>query len=59
MRYRLSVQFEFDPWKSENNKPKHGIDFVEAKALWKIQDRALARQRCFREALHGHWDNWL
>ncbi len=35
MRYELSVQFEFDPWKSENNKAKHGIDFVEAQALWK------------------------
>jgi len=35
MRYQLSVQFEFDPWKSENNKTKHGIDFVEAQALWK------------------------
>jgi uncharacterized protein len=29
------VQFEFDPWKSENNKAKHGIDVVEAQALWK------------------------
>jgi uncharacterized DUF497 family protein len=35
MRHQLSVQFEFDPWKSENNKAKHGIDFVEAQALWK------------------------
>jgi len=35
MRHQLSVQFEFDPWKSENNKTKHGIDFVEAQALWK------------------------
>ena len=35
MRYQRSVQFEFDPWKSENNKAKHGIDFVEAQALWK------------------------
>ena len=35
MRYQLSVQFEFDPWKSENNKAKHGIDFVEAQTLWK------------------------
>src|SRR5882724_3058334 len=35
MRYQLSVQFEFDPWKSENNKAKHGIDFVGAQALWK------------------------
>jgi hypothetical protein len=22
------VEFEFDPWKSESNKAKHGIDFV-------------------------------
>ena len=34
MRYQLSVQFEFDPRKSENNKAKHEIDFVEAQALW-------------------------
>jgi uncharacterized DUF497 family protein len=35
MRYQVSVQFEFDLWKSENNMAKHGIDFVEAQALWK------------------------
>ena len=29
------MEFEFDPWKSESNKAKHGIDFVEAQALWK------------------------
>ena len=29
------MQFEFDPQKSETNKAKHGIDFVEAQALWK------------------------
>ena len=29
------MEFEFDSWKSENNKAKHGIDFVEAQALWK------------------------
>jgi uncharacterized protein len=29
------VEFEFDPPKSESNQPKHGIDFVEAQALWK------------------------
>jgi len=33
MRYQLFVQFEFDPWKSENNKAKHGIDFVQTQAL--------------------------
>lgn len=26
--------FEFDPVKSQSNKRKHGIDFVEAQALW-------------------------
>jgi len=26
--------FEFDPKKSETNRKKHGIDFVEALALW-------------------------
>ena len=29
------MQFEFDRWKSESNRAKHGIDFVEAQALWK------------------------
>ncbi|PXW78615.1 hypothetical protein C7451_102287 [Blastomonas natatoria] len=28
------MQFEFDPAKSALNKQKHGIDFVEAQALW-------------------------
>ncbi|MBJ7901257.1 MAG: BrnT family toxin [Cyanobacteria bacterium RI_101] len=26
--------FEFDPNKSQSNKIKHGIDFIEAQALW-------------------------
>ena len=26
--------FEFDQSKSESNREKHGIDFVEAQALW-------------------------
>jgi hypothetical protein len=26
--------FEFDPRKSEQNRAKHGIDFVEAQQLW-------------------------
>jgi hypothetical protein len=29
------VQFEFDPQKSQSNKAKHGIDFIEAQAIWK------------------------
>ena len=32
------MQFEFDPTKSKNNKKKHGIDFVEAQALWEDPD---------------------
>jgi uncharacterized DUF497 family protein len=28
------MEFDFDPRKSEANKLKHGIDFVEAQALW-------------------------
>lgn len=30
--------FEFDPDKSAANKAKHGIDFVEAQALWDDPD---------------------
>jgi len=33
------MEFEFDPSKSEGNKRKHGIDFVEAQALWLDLDR--------------------
>jgi len=28
------MEFEYDPQKSKSNKQKHGIDFVESKALW-------------------------
>ena len=28
------MEFEFDEVKSRTNKRKHGIDFVEAQALW-------------------------
>jgi len=28
------MNFEFDPEKSESNKIKHGIDFIEAQELW-------------------------
>ncbi len=30
--------FEFDLHKSESNKRKHGLDFVEAQALWDDPD---------------------
>lgn len=29
------ARFEFDPAKSETNRGKHGIDFEQAKALWR------------------------
>ena len=29
------ISFEFDTAKSESNRTKHGIDFVEAQNLWK------------------------
>jgi len=32
------MEFEFDPEKSNINKSKHGIDFVEAQALWDDPD---------------------
>jgi uncharacterized DUF497 family protein len=32
------LDFEFDPEKSASNKEKHGIDFVEAQALWDDPD---------------------
>jgi len=28
------MEFEFNPKKSDSNKNKHGIDFVEAQELW-------------------------
>lgn len=33
------MRFEFDKRKSESNKKKHGINFVEAQALWEDPDR--------------------
>jgi uncharacterized DUF497 family protein len=33
------MEFENDAHKSESNKRKHGVDFIEAQALWKDSDR--------------------
>jgi hypothetical protein len=30
------MEFEFDPAKSDANREKHGIDFVEAQELWAV-----------------------
>jgi uncharacterized DUF497 family protein len=32
------MNFEFDPGKSDGNKSKNGIDFIEAQALWDDPD---------------------
>lgn len=32
------MEFEFDPEKSDSNKKKHGIDFLEAQALFDDPD---------------------
>ena len=32
------MEFEFDEAKSRTNKDRHGIDFVEAQALWEDAD---------------------
>ncbi len=34
------MNFEFDPDKSQANKQKHGIDFVQAQQLWADPNRA-------------------
>lgn len=39
------MRFAFDPAKSAANKVKHGIDFVEAQALWNDPDRVEASGR--------------
>ena len=43
------MQFEFDPAKSALNKGKHGIDFVEAQAIWQDEKRVLISARSLNE----------
>ena len=46
------MEFDFDTRKSEENKRKHGIDFVEAQTLWdnpdliEIPARTVDESRC-------------
>jgi uncharacterized DUF497 family protein len=35
------MEFEFDEIKSEINKTKHGIDFIEAQLLWMDPERLI------------------
>ena len=44
------MDFEFDPDKSATNLKKHGIDFIEAQALWEDADRLLVPARTQGEA---------
>ena len=39
------MRFEYDPDKSSANKVKHGIDFLEAQALWSDLDLIEIRAR--------------
>ena len=43
------MRFEFDSAKSTANKAKHGIDFVEAQALWTDPDRVEVPARPMNE----------
>ena len=60
--YCRHVEFEFDPQKSEINKTKHGIDFVDAQALWKskivylgAKDALEKRYLVIGTINHEHW----
>ena len=44
------MEFEFDPRKSDSNKKKHGIDFVEAQVLWNDPDRLEVPARTQQES---------
>jgi len=41
----MFIEFEFDLHKSEVNKQKHGIDFVEIQKLWDDPDRVEIQAR--------------
>ena len=56
------MPFEFDPQKSASNKLKHGIDFVEAQALWQsrtvefdAKDAAEKRYLVIGTIKRDHW----
>lgn len=41
--------FEFDPKKSESNRLKHGIDFIQAQQLWEDANRVVLEARTMDE----------
>ena len=47
------MEFEFDPAKSAANKEKHGIDFVEAQALWRDGNAVSTPGRSQDEVRYG------
>jgi uncharacterized DUF497 family protein len=56
------VEFEFDSGKSEINKAKHGIAFVDAQALWRskivllrAKDALEKRYMVIGTIGSGHW----
>lgn len=56
------MPFEFDPRKSASNKLKHGIDFLEAQALWRskhievnAKDAAEKRYLVIGTIGNDHW----
>ena len=44
------MEFEFDSQKSENNKKKHGISFIEAQALWDDPDYIIIPAKAIDES---------
>ena len=44
------MEFEYDPEKSNANREKHGLDFVEAQALWEDERRVEIPARTEDEA---------
>ena len=43
------MDFEFDNQKSNKNREKHGIDFIEAQLLWEDADRVVIPARTVDE----------
>lgn len=48
----MAPVFEFDPEKSAANRVKHGIDFIEAQAIWDDVDRLEIPARSLDEPRH-------
>ena len=44
------MQFEYDFNKSQSNKVKHGIDFIEAQVLWEDSQRIEIQARTTTES---------